>query len=99
MTTPQFRPLSDRILVQRTVAADKTESGIIIPENAKEKPAEGKILAVGPGRITDEGRLVEPRVKAGDMVLFGKYSGTEVKVDGADCIVMREDDLLGVLEG
>jgi len=98
MTTPAFRPLADRILVRRAAGADVSKGGIFIPENAKERLNEGTVLAVGPGKRTADGHIVEPRLKVGDKVLFGKYSGTEVKIDGADCIVMVEDDVLGVVE-
>lgn len=93
-----FRPLADRILVKRAESAQRSQGGIIIPENAKEKLNEGEVLAVGRGKITPEGKLLEPRVKVGDKVLFGKYSGTEIKLDGQECIVMIEDDILGVIE-
>lgn len=93
-----FRPLADRILVKRAESAQQSKGGIIIPENAKEKLNEGEVLAVGRGKITPEGKLLEPRVKPGDKVLFGKYSGTEIKLDGLECIVMVEDDILGVVE-
>lgn len=98
MESLAFRPLADRILVRRAAGADVTQGGILIPENAKERLNEGTVLAVGPGKRTSDGHIVEPRLKAGDKVLFGKYSGTEVKIDGADCIVMVEDDVLGVVE-
>ena len=93
------RPLGDRILVKRIKEEDKTKGGIFIPDTAKEKPQEGKIVAVGKGKITEAGKLVAPEVKAGDTVLFGKYSGSEVKLDGEEHMIMREEDLLGVLEG
>ena len=92
-----IRPLQDRVLVQRVEAEEKTASGIIIPDTAKEKPQEGKVVAVGPGKRLDNGSIQEMGVKKGDNILFSKYGGTEVKVDGEDYIIMREDDILGVL--
>ena len=94
-----FRPLHDRVVVRRLTAEEKTAGGIIIPDTAKEKPMEGEVIAVGPGGRDDSGNLVKLDVKAGDKVLFGKYSGTEVKVDGDELLVMREEDLMGVIEG
>jgi len=94
-----IRPLGDRILVKRIKEEDKTKGGIIIPDTAKEKPQEGRIVAVGKGKMTETGKLVAPDVKAGDTILFGKYSGSEVKVDGEEHMIMREEDVLGVLEG
>jgi chaperonin GroES len=93
----KIRPLGDRILVKRIKEEEKTKGGIIIPDTAKEKPQEGKVVAVGRGKYED-GKLVAPDVKAGDKILFGKYSGSEVKLDGEEHIVLREDDILGVLE-
>jgi len=93
-----FRPLHDRVVVRRIEAEEKTSGGIIIPDTAKEKPQEGEIVAVGPGARDDAGRLVELSVKAGDRVLFGKWSGTEVKIDGEDLLIMKESDILGVVE-
>lgn len=93
-----FRPLADRILVKRAESAHRSQGGIIIPENAKEKLNEGEVLAVGRGKIMPDGKLIEPRVKVGDKVLFGKYSGTEIQLDGQECIVMIEDDILGVVQ-
>lgn len=93
------RPLQDRIIVQRVEALQKTESGIYIPDTAKEKPQEGIVKAVGKGKMLDNGSLSKPDVKEGDKVLFSKYAGTEVKIDGEDFLIMREDDILGVLEG
>ena len=91
-------PLSDRILVRRLEAAEETaRGGIIIPDTAKEKPQQGEIMAVGPGRMTEEGKRVTPEVKKGQKVLFGKYSGTEVKIDGEEYIILREDDILGIV--
>jgi chaperonin GroES len=90
-------PLADRILVRRLEAAEEKRGGIIIPDTAKEKPQQGEVIAVGPGRMTDEGKRVTPEVKKGQRVLFGKYSGTEVKIDGQELIILREDDILGIL--
>jgi chaperonin GroES len=94
----KLRPLQDRILVQRVEEETKTKGGIIIPDTAKEKPAEGKIVAAGNGKVGDDGKRVALEVKVGDRVLFGKYSGTEVKVEGEEYLIMREDDILGVIE-
>ena len=95
----KIRPLQDRIIVKRLESADKkTPGGIIIPDTAKEKPQEGEIIAVGPGKVTDDGRVQPMNVKTGDKVLFGKYSGNEVKMEDQDYLIMREDDILGVLE-
>ncbi len=93
-----FRPLHDRVVVRRIEAEEKTSGGIIIPDTAKEKPQEGEVVAVGPGARDDAGRLVELSVKAGDRVLFGKWSGTEVKINGEDLLIMKESDILGVVE-
>ncbi len=93
-----FRPLGDRVLVRRVEEEAKTKGGIIIPDTAKEKPQEGEILAVGPGARDEDGKRIELDVKVGDRILFGKWSGTEVKIDGADLIIMKESDILGVLE-
>ncbi len=95
----KIRPLGDRILVKRIKEEEQTKGGIIIPDTAKEKPQEGRIVAVGKGKMTESGNLVKPEVKAGDTILFGKYSGSEVKVDGEEHTIMREEDVLGVLEG
>ena len=92
-----FRPLGDRVLVRRIEEEAKTKGGIIIPDTAKEKPQEGEILAVGPGSRDEAGKRVEPDVKVGDRILFGKWSGTEVKIDGEDLIIMKESDVLGVV--
>src|SRR5512134_4026694 len=94
----KVRPLHDRILVKRVEEETKTKGGIIIPDTAKEKPQEGLVVAVGPGKVTDEGKRVAPEVKAGDRVLFGKYSGTEIKIEGDEHLILREDDLLAVIE-
>ncbi|MGE5502654.1 MAG: co-chaperone GroES [Ignavibacteriales bacterium] len=93
-----FRPLHDRVLVRRVEAEEKTAGGIIIPDTAKEKPQEGEVIAVGPGARDDNGKLVALDVKAGDRILFGKWSGTEVKIDGQDLLIMKESDVLGVVE-
>ena len=92
-----FRPLGDRVLVKRVEEEEKTKGGIIIPDTAKEKPQEGEVVAVGPGARDDNGKLQPLDVKAGDRILFGKWSGTEVKIDGEDLIIMKESDVLGVL--
>jgi chaperonin GroES len=93
-----FKPLYDRVLVRRIEAEEKTAGGIIIPDTAKEKPMEGEVVAVGPGARDDSGKLVEPAVKAGDRILFGKWSGTEVRIDGEDLLIMKESDILGIIE-
>ena len=93
-----LRPLHDRLLVQRLEEKEQVQGGIIIPDTAKEKPQQAKVLAVGPGRVTDDGKLQPMDIKAGDTVVFGKYAGTEVKIDGEDLLIIREDDVLGVLE-
>jgi chaperonin GroES len=94
----KFRPLHDRVVVRRIDAEEKTVGGIIIPDTAKEKPQQGEVVAVGPGGRDEKGKLVPLDVKAGDLVLFGKWSGTEVKVDGEELLVMKESDIMGVLE-
>jgi chaperonin GroES len=94
----KFRPLHDRILVKRIDAEEKTAGGIIIPDTAKEKPQQGEVIAVGPGARNEAGQLVALDVKVGDRVLFGKWSGTEVKIDGEDLLIMKESDIMGVLE-
>jgi chaperonin GroES len=94
----KLRPLGDRILVKRIKEEEKTKGGIIIPDTAKEKPQEGKVVAVGKGKVADDGKLVPPEVRAGDKILFGKYSGSEIKLEGDDLIVLREDDILGIIE-
>ena len=93
-----IRPLQDRILLKRVGSEEKSKGGIFIPDTAKEKPAEGEILAVGKGKVLEDGTTRKLDVKVGDRVLFGKYSGTEIKVDGEDRLIVREDDILGVLE-
>lgn len=95
----KFRPLHDRVVVQRVDAEEKTKGGIIIPDTAKEKPQEGKVIAVGPGGRDEAGKLIPIDLKVGDVVLFGKWSGTEVKIDGQDVLIMKESDIMGVLEG
>lgn len=95
----KFRPLHDRVVVRRTEEDTKTAGGIIIPDTAKEKPMQGEIIAVGPGGRDEGGRLVPLDVKKGDRVLFGKWSGTEVKIDGQELLIMKESDIMGVLEG
>ncbi len=93
-----FRPLHDRVVVRRIDGEDKTKGGIIIPDTAKEKPSEGLIIAVGPGARDETGKVVPPDVKAGDRILFGKWSGTEVKLDGDELLIMKETDIMGVIE-
>jgi len=93
-----FRPLHDRVLVRRIEAEEKTAGGIIIPDTAKEKPMEGEVVAVGPGARDDSGKLVELAVKTGDRILFGKWSGTEVRISGEDLLIMKESDILGIVE-
>ena len=93
----KFRPLHDRVVIKRIEAEEKTSGGIIIPDTAKEKPQEGEVIAVGPGGRDESGKLIPIDVKAGDRVLFGKWSGTEVKLDGVEYIIMKESDLMGVL--
>jgi chaperonin GroES len=95
----KFRPLHDRVVVRRIEGEEKTKGGIIIPDTAKEKPQEGEIIAVGSGARDESGKLVPLDVKAGDRILFGKWSGTEVKIDGEDLLIMKESDIMGVLEG
>ena len=94
----KIRPLQDRILVKRIASEEKTSGGIIIPDNAKEKPMEGQVMAVGNGKRLDDGTMHKPDLKVGDSVLFSKYAGSEVKIDGFEHLVLREDDLLGVIE-
>ncbi len=94
----KIRPLQDRVLVKRVESEEKTKGGIIIPDSAKEKPVEGKVLAVGAGKVGDDGKQRPLDVKAGDRILFGKYSGTEVKIDGEEALILREEDILGVIE-
>jgi chaperonin GroES len=99
MAKTKFRPLHDRVVVRRIEAQEKTKGGIIIPDTAQEKPQEGEIIAVGPGGRDEAGKLIPIDLKTGDRVLFGKWSGTEVKIDGEDLLIMKESDILGVLEG
>ena len=94
----KFRPLGDRVVVRRVEEEQKTAGGIIIPDTAQEKPQEGEIVSVGPGALDEKGKRVAPEVKAGQRVLFGKWSGTEVKIDGEDLIIMKESDIMGVIE-
>ena len=94
----KFRPLHDRVVVKRIDAEEKTAGGIIIPDTAKEKPQEGEVIAVGPGARDESGKVVQLDVKAGDRVLFGKWSGTEVRIDGEDLLIMKESDIMGVIE-
>jgi chaperonin GroES len=94
----KVRPLQDRVLVQRTDEEETTKGGIIIPDTAKEKPQQGKVIAVGKGKVLDNGTRVEPDVKKGDKILFGKYAGTEIKIEGTEYLIMREDDILGILD-
>jgi len=95
----KFRPLHDRVVVRRLEAEEKTTGGIIIPDTAKEKPMEGEVIAVGPGARDEAGKLVPLDVKAGDRILFGKWSGTEVKLDGEELLIMKESDIMGIIEG
>lgn len=92
-----FRPLHDRVLVRRIDEDEKTAGGIIIPDTAKEKPQQGEVLSVGPGARDNNGQLIAPDVKSGDKVLFGKWSGTEVKIDGEDLLIMKESDIMGIM--
>jgi chaperonin GroES len=98
-TMAKFTPLHDRILVRRVEEADTTRGGIIIPDSAKDKPQEGEVISVGKGRSNDEGKVFPLAVKEGDRILFGKYAGTEIKLDGEDFIIMKEDEVLGILSG
>ena len=95
----KIRPLQDRVIVKRLEEEEKTKGGIIIPDTAKEKPQEGKVIAVGKGKVTEEGKVIPLDVKPGDRILFGKYSGTEIKIEGDEHLIMREEDILGVIEG
>ncbi len=95
----KFRPLGDRVVVRRVAEDQKTPGGIIIPDTAQEKPQEGQIVSVGPGALDESGKRIVPEVKAGDFVLFGKWSGTEVKIDGEELLIMKESDIMGILEG
>ena len=95
----KFRPLHDRVVVRRIDAEEKTTGGIIIPDTAKEKPMEGEVIAVGPGARNEQGQIVALDVKQGDRILFGKWSGTEVKMDGEELLIMKESDIMGIIEG
>ena len=95
----KFRPLHDRVLVRRSEEEERTAGGIIIPDTAKEKPMQGEVIAVGPGARNEKGEIVAPDVKAGDVILFGKYSGTDVTIDGEDLVIIKESDVMGVVEG
>jgi chaperonin GroES len=95
----KFRPLHDRVLIKRLDSEEKTAGGLIIPDTAKEKPMEGEVIAVGEGAYNDDGDRIKPDLKAGDKVLFGKWNGTEVKIDGEDLLIMKESEIMGVLEG
>jgi len=95
----KIRPLQDRVLVKREVSEERTKGGIIIPDTAKEKPIEGRVVAVGAGKVSEDGKVRPLDLKAGDKILFGKYSGTEVKIDGEEHLILREEDILGVIEG
>ncbi|HEX3182268.1 MAG TPA: co-chaperone GroES [Beijerinckiaceae bacterium] len=95
----KFRPLHDRVVIRRIEGEEKTKGGIIIPDTAKEKPQEGEVIAVGPGARDENGKLVPLDLKAGDRVLFGKWSGSEVKIDGEDLLIMKESDIMGIIEG
>jgi chaperonin GroES len=94
-----FRPLHDRVLVRRIEAEEKSAGGIIIPDTAKEKPQQGEVIAVGPGARDEDGKHITPDVKAGDRIIFGKWSGTEVKIDGEELLIMKESDIFGIVEG
>ena len=94
----KIRPLQDRVIVKRIEEEEKTKGGIIIPDTAKEKPQEGKVIAVGKGKVSDEGKVTPLDVKVGDRILFGKYSGSEIKLNGEEHLIMREDDILGIVE-
>lgn len=94
----KLRPLADRVIVKQSEAEEKTKSGIVLPDSAKEKPTKGKVVSVGPGKLDDKGKRMELSVRAGDIVYYGKYSGTEIEVEGAKFVILRENDLLGVLE-
>ncbi len=94
----KLRPLYDRILVERLESEEVTKGGIILPDSAKEKPQQGKIIAAGEGRRTDEGKIIPLKVKEGDLILFGKYTGSEVKIEGTEYLIMKEDDIMGIIE-
>jgi chaperonin GroES len=99
MLKMKIRPLQDRVIVKRIEEEGKTKGGIIIPDTAKEKPQEGKVIAVGKGKVTEEGKVIPLDVKVGDKILFGKYSGTEIKIEGEEHLIMKEEDILGIIEG
>ena len=99
MAKTKFRPLHDRVVVRRIAAEEKTKGGIIIPDTAQEKPQEGEVIAVGPGGRDENGKLIPIDVKTGDVILFGKWSGTEVKIDGTEYLIMKESDIMGIIEG
>ncbi len=99
MREMKIRPLQDRVIVRRLEEEEKTKGGIIIPDTAKEKPQEGKVIAVGKGKVTEDGKLIPLDVKVGDKILFGKYSGSEIKIGGEEHLIMREEDILGIIEG
>ncbi len=94
----KIRPLQDRVIVKRIEEEEKTKGGIIIPDTAKEKPQEGRVIAVGTGKITEDGKVIPLDVKEGDRILFGKYAGTEIKIEGEEHLIMREEDILGIIE-
>jgi chaperonin GroES len=94
----KFRPLYDRILVERVESEETTKGGIILPDTAKEKPQQGKVIAVGEGRRTEDGKIIPLQVKEGTLILFGKYSGSEIKIEGTEYLIMKEDDVMGILE-
>jgi chaperonin GroES len=94
----KFKPLQDRVIIKRLEEEEKTKGGIIIPDAAKEKPQEGRVIAVGSGKMTEKGQRVTPEVKVGDKILFGKYSGTEIKIDGEEHLILREEDILAIIE-
>jgi chaperonin GroES len=94
----KVRPLHDRVIVKRVEEEEKTKGGIIIPDTAKEKPVEGKVIAVGDGKLADDGKKIPLEVKAGDKILFGKYAGTEIQIDGEEHLIMREDDIIAIIE-
>jgi chaperonin GroES len=95
----KIRPLQDRVIVKRLEEEEKTKGGIIIPDTAKEKPQEGKVIAVGKGKVTEDGKVIPLDVKVGDKILFGKYSGSEIKIGGEEHLIMKEEDILGIIEG
>ena len=99
MAKTKFRPLHDRVVVKRIEAEEKSKGGIIIPDTAKEMPSQGEVVAVGPGGRDESGNLIKPELRAGDRVLFGKWSGTEVKLDGEELLIMKESDIMGIVEG